>query len=254
MDLRTGLLRQLTETTKLDPKSLTLDATERDLLFLDGTDLRVYSFANKRVRTLSEGVDAFTIASDFRGDNKADPGNLLILRAGKLQNVRGDVMASDVFTKCLFSPDGSTVLLQRGTGPDGEFLFTRPRTAGAEVKLLAKGPISYPFWSADSRAIAYLREFEVRQVSVPDGHDELIAKTTMFAAFSPNRDGSVFVGASRRQSAALGCDYDPQRPERVVLCGHRATDAAAVSPVFSPDSRRVFIFKAIGRETLRFSP
>lgn len=240
VDLHTGVLRQLTETTKLDAKSLTLDATERNLLFLDGTDLRVYSFASKRVRTLGEGVESFTAASDFKGDNKADPGNLLVLRAGKLENLRGDVIASDVFDRCLFSPDGSAVLLQRGTGPDVEFWFVRPRVAASEVKLLVKGPIAYPFWTADSQAVAYLREFEVRQVSVPDGHDELIAKTTMFAAFSPNRDGSVFVGASRSKAQPSVVIMIRSGRSELVLCGHRSTDAAAVSPVFSPDSRRVY--------------
>jgi oligogalacturonide lyase len=108
------------------------------------------------------------------------------------------------------------------------------------VKSLAKGPISNPFWTADSQAIAYLREFEIRQVSVPDGHDELIAKTTMFAAFAPNRDGSVFVGASRSKAQPSVVIMVRSGRSELVLCGHRATDAAAVTPVFSPDSRRVY--------------
>jgi oligogalacturonide lyase len=240
VDLRSGLVRQLTDTAKLRPRSLMLDATERNLLFLDGTDLRVYSFGSKRVRTLSEGVDGFTMGNDFRPDNKAEPGNLVVLRGDKVQNLRGDVIASDGFTSCLLSPDNSTVLLQRGAGTDVEFLFAGSRAAGSGVKSLAKGPISNPFWTADSQAIAYLREFEIRQVSVPDGHDELIAKTTMFAAFAPNRDGSVFVGASRSKAQPSVVIMVRSGRSELVLCGHRATDAAAVTPVFSPDSRRVY--------------
>jgi oligogalacturonide lyase len=239
VDLRTGVVRQLTEAAKLDPKSLFLDAGERNLLFLDGGDLRAYSFANKRVRTLTQGVDTFTAAGDFRADGKTAGGNLVVLREGKPQNLQGDVIVPDVFSRCLCSPEGSTVLLVRGTGKDVEFSTVRAQTAGP-VKRLISGAISYPFWTADSQAVAYLRDFEIRQVSVADGKDDLVAKTTMFASFSPNRDASVFIGASRSKAQPSIVLMIRSGRSELLLCGHRATDPVAVSPVFSPDSRRVY--------------
>ena len=75
-------------------------------------------------------------------------------------------------------------------------------------------------------------------------------RTSQYAAFARNWDGSVFVGASR--SKAQPDIVLPVRDVRreMVLCEHRAKRAETVSPAFSPNSQRVY-FKAIAKGNSR---
>jgi oligogalacturonide lyase len=238
LDLRTGVLLQLTETPRLDPKSLALDATDRNLLFLDSGSLYEYSLPTKRMRTVTEDISGFSLAREVRGEVSS----IVVLRQGKVQDLRGGVLASGVSAGCLLSPDGSAVLLQRGTQPNAELWSVPTRSTGgpSRERLLAKGPITCPFWTADGQKIIFLREAEIRQVSVPAGTEELVARTSLFAAFSPNRDDSVFVGASRSKATPAVVLLVRAGHHELTLCEHRAKQPAAVSPVFSPDSRRVY--------------
>ena len=79
----------------------------------------------------------------------------------------------------------------------------------------------------------------IREI-VPDTNtDKLVAKTSQFACFSVNRDSSVFAGASRNASPAVLLLLRVTQRERT-LCEHKSSDPAAVCPVFSPDSQRVY--------------
>jgi oligogalacturonide lyase len=234
LDLKTGVLLQLTETTKLDPKSLTLDTSERNLLFTDGGMLREFSLLSKRVRTLTENISGFTLSNDAS--------QIVVLRQGKAQYPRGVVIASDVSANCFLSPDGQYLLVQRGAQSSVEFWLVPVRSASGRSgeKLLARGRLACPFWSADGQKIIFLREEEIRQVTAQTGTEELVAKTSLFASFSPNRDDSVFVGASRSKAQPTVVLLLRTGRRELTLCEHRATQPAAVSPVFSPDSRRVY--------------
>jgi oligogalacturonide lyase len=234
VDLRNGALLQLTATAKLDPASLTLDTSERNLLFIDGGALREYSLLSKRVRTVTENISGFSLSNDAAG--------IVVLRQGKAQDLHGTVVASDVSAGCFLSPDSQSLLVLRGAPSTVEFWLAPVRSAGGRSgeKLLARGRLTCPFWSADGQKIVFLREEEIRQVTVQTGKEELVAKTSLFAAFSPNRDDSVFVGASRSRAQPTVVLLLRTGRRELTLCEHRATQAAAVSPVFSPDSRRVY--------------
>ena len=74
----------------------------------------------------------------------------------------------------------------------------------------------------------------------PDtGVDKMIGKTSQFASFGANRDASVFVGASRNTSPAVLLFVRTGHSERT-MCEHKATNAEAVAPLFSPDSQRIY--------------
>lgn len=254
VDLQNGTVRQLTEAAKLDPKSLTLDASERNLLFLDGGALRAYSFANKRVRTVTEGVKAFSAASEFRVESR-NPSGLVVLRPDRVENLGGPIIASGGFSNCFLSPDASITLLIQGSGLE-KSLLVLPLTgapATAASKPVVRGPLSYPFWTPDSQTVVYLRDLELRQLAVREGKDDLLTKTSMFAAFSPNRDQSVFVGASRSKAQPAIVLMVRSGRSEMILCQHRATQASAVSPVFSPDSRRIYFQSDYGGNSAVYS-
>ena len=103
-------------------------------------------------------------------------------------------------------------------------------------------------WSSSGDSILFLRDVTQQEVLVSEIHEiridkpaeRCVAPTSQFAAFSPNEDGSVFVGASRSkaQPHVILLLKDVQR--EMTLCEHRASHPAAVRPSFSPDSRRVY--------------
>jgi hypothetical protein len=67
-----------------------------------------------------------------------------------------------------------------------------------------------------------------------------VSPTSQFASFSPNFDGSVFVGASRSKAQPNVVLLLRTAKREMTLCQHHASKASAVTPVFSPDARRVY--------------
>jgi oligogalacturonide lyase len=250
VDLRTGLIRQLAETADLQTRSLALDGRERILRFIDGGRLRELNLSNKKIDTVTDGATCFSPAPAGTG--------LFAVRAGKLEQwverkstvLAEDVATGDSGTSCLArpGPDGAGCLFMRESAEGREFWH-----AGAQKPvLLAKGQISNPFWAADGQSIVFLREVpkenavvsEIHEVPVgvdgAPGGERFVSPTSQFACFAPNGDGSVFVGASRgRAQPDIVLLLRASRRE-MMLCEHRAKQPAMVSPVFSPDSRRVY--------------
>lgn len=238
MDLHTGVVRQLAETTALDPLSLSLDQSERFLRFLDGGTLKQLHIGSHRLTTIAEAVAAYT------GRTTAD---LLLLRENRLQRPGGETLASDVEGPCLLSPDGTSCLFRQMSGQECEYAVLSLRSKSAS-KRLASGRVRSPFWSPDSQSVLLLRDTdhngitlsEVHRVSDPATAEEAVSTTGQFASFAPNGDASVFVSASRSKAQPT-VDLLLRSPKReLTLCEHRASHPDSVTPVFSPDSRRVY--------------
>jgi oligogalacturonide lyase len=240
LDLRTGAIRQLAEATALNTESLSLDQAERSLFFLEGSTLRQAQIATRRVTTVAEGVSAFAGRSEA---------GMLVVRDGRLQRAAdGQTMATDVAQgRCLLSPDNAFCLFNRMAGTESELWCLPLRTPG-EAKRLTAGPIRFPYWSPDSLSVLFLRDVpgngvtlsEIHRVSKDGGPEERVAGTSQFGAFAPNSDCSVFVGASRSKAQpTIDLLLEASRRE-LTLCEHHATNAEMVTPVFAPDSRRVY--------------
>ncbi len=251
VDLRTGVLRQLAVTADLHPRSLCLDAQGRSAYLIDGTDLKRVPIGSKKVEVLSRGVSAFSLGNT--------PSEVMVVKEGRLEqlNSQAGALANGVAPWCALRPDGTGCAFVR-IGPDtggaadaGEQEFWYVPLAGAppvEPKLLAQGRISNPLWSPDGGPLLFLRQVPVNNTFVSEIHavdpdtglERRIAATSQFAAFAPNGDASVFVGASRSkaQPTIILLLRSPQR--ELTLCEHRATHPVSVDPAFSPDSRRVY--------------
>ncbi len=240
LDLRTGLVRQLAETRGLEPRSLSLDENERSLFFLDSGELKEVPFNSKGLRTVAENVSGFAMG---RG-----PSDLLLVRQGRLEDVNKNVIATEVSGPCLLRPDGHGCLFERRISDGAEFWYVSMGDATKKLSLLAKGRISFPFWSPDGRSVLFLRGVphgnvtlsEIHEVLIENGSEQPVSPTSQFAAFSPNRDASVFVGSSRSKAQPNVVLLLRSAKREMTLCEHHASDAASVGPVFAPDSRRVY--------------
>jgi Tol biopolymer transport system component len=152
-------------------------------------------------------------------------------------------LADTASAPCLLSSDGARCLFTRSSGTQTEFWVVP--ASGGKPRQLARGAISFPFWSADSSRVLFLRQApetglsEIREAAL-DGTEKLVTHTSRFAAFSPNHDDSVFVGASASKAQPLILLTLRSTQRELPLCEHHAGDAGSADPVFSPDNRRVY--------------
>lgn len=252
VDLRTGVLRPLTVTTNLVPRSLCLDTQGRSVYLIDGTDLKRVSIANKRVEVLARGVSAFSV-----GNSSSE---VIVVKEGRLEQLNGQagVLADGVAPWCAVRPGGTGCAFSRamprsatsaGDFAEQEFWYVPAQgSLGASPRLLAKGKISNPLWSPDGAALLFLRQVPANNAFVSEIHgadpdagiEQRIAPTSQFAAFAPNGDASVFVGASRSKAQPTVILLLRSVLRELTLCEHRATHPFSVDPAFSPDSRRVY--------------
>ena len=249
VDLHTGMVTRLASAKKLDPRSLSMDEKERLLYFLDGGRLRAVNLRTRREeRPVAEGVSAFS-AWYARGSEKPD---FWVVREGKLESLGGEsgrVLADNVSGDCLARPGRKGCVFLRNAGPEQrEIWYTGADTPRQEPVRLASGRVSNAVWSVDGQAVFFLREVpgrgaylsEIHQVNPANGMETCISPTSAFAAFSANGDDSVFVGASRSKAQPNVILLLREVRREFTLCEHRASNPAAVVPVFSPDSRRVY--------------
>jgi len=244
VDLKTGVLKQLASAQALVPRSLCMDKSEKLLYFLDGDTLRRVSLVSKKEESpLELKAGAFSLGSS--------PLEFLVIHDGALEHWIGDAqrrVADNVSGECLVEPGGKGCLFARGSSADREYWYVPLDTPAAKPVQLASGRISNPFWSRGGRSLLFLREIprgnasmaEIHEVLLETRQEQCVAPTSQFAAFSPNADDSVFVGASRSRAQRNIMLLLRSARRELTLCEHRAKDAALTSPVFSPDSKRVY--------------
>jgi oligogalacturonide lyase len=114
------------------------------------------------------------------------------------------------------------------------------------LKTADGGELGPARWSPSGRSLFYLHfpgEHElntIRELTPDENTDKRISKTSQFVQFGINGDGSVFVGSSRNKGSPYVLLLLKATERELTLCEHHASDPAAVSPVFSPDSQRIF--------------
>jgi oligogalacturonide lyase len=243
--LRTGLAQQVAETSALEPESLCLDQTGRLLYLVDQQILKEVTLATKKMRSIADDVQAFGILGG---------GEFAVVRRGRLEllNAGPPSLAEEVGAFCLVRPGGKGCLFLREISTDQREFWYAPfpgDAAGGKPALLAKGCISNPFWSPDGRSVLFLREMpnaggvitsEIHEAILESGTEQRITLTSQFGAFAPNGDATVFVGASRSKAQPTVILLLRAVQREMTLCEHRAKQPGLVSPVFSPDSRRVY--------------
>ena len=237
LDLRTGTVMQLASTAQLDPQSLCLDNSGKSLYLIDGGSLKEIAVGGKRARTLAEEVSAFSLGASR---------TIALVRKGRLYLLESsEPVADQAASWCLLRPGNSGCLFGREQEGVAEFWYVALGGQKSAATLLTRGAVSNPVWSPDGASILFLSRndsggSEIHELNPETKQERKISGVIQFAAFSLNHDGSVFVGArnSKAQPAIVLLLRSFQR--ELTLCEHRASHPAAVSPVFSPDSRRVY--------------
>jgi Tol biopolymer transport system component len=134
------------------------------------------------------------------------------------------------------SPDGQRLAVIAEDGSGQRQLWVRSLSTGGERPLANTGDAAFPFWSPDSRFIAYFAEGALRKVAADGGTPAVI--TDAMAASPGAWNGSDVIvfprdaeGSPLYRVAANGGTAAP-------VTGLASGEAAHTGPVFLPDGRR----------------
>lgn len=253
LDLKSGNQQQLTDRKDLAGRSLTLLPDSRSFCFLAGRILYLSSLGNLHERPVyavpegwepegglhANGTELFFAEWRSQSDESR-------LRAVTLpQGVARTVLEAPFRLASPLSRPKHAQILYRQMGK-GLWLAGMNGEQSSELKL-AGGAIGPAYWSADGKTLLYLNFPEdpkelnnIREYTPETRTDKLVAKTSQYAAFSPNRDGSVFVGASRNKASPAVLIMLRVTRRELTLCEHRSSHPERVSPLFAPDSQRIY--------------
>jgi len=253
MDLKTGDSQQVTEIDDLDGASLTLLADSRSFSFFAGHTLYTASLGNLRERPIYTAAQGWELASAPYA--AADGVRVLFVeRRGGVSRLRSVTLAQGAARTILEAPFEIADLAERPQHAQncyrqrGKGVWLAGADGGGNTELkLAAGGIGPAFWSLDGRALLYLNFPEepgqlnaIREYTPESQADKLVAKTSQYASFAPNRDGTVYVGASRNAASPTILIMLRSVRRELTLCEHRASHPDQVSPMFSPDAQRIY--------------
>jgi Tol biopolymer transport system component len=252
MDLKSGEMKQMTQVEGLDPSTLTLLPDNRAFCYLAGRSLYISNVSNLKERELYEVPEGW----DAVGGMSVGPDGthaLLVERRGETSRLRMVTLGQGAANTVIESPFPMSAPMARPMraqilyrqGSEALWMVNVDGTQNRRLKV-ATGGIGTPNWSAEGKTVLYLNFPDdrtqlnnLREINPDTGVDKLIGKTSQFAAFGANRDASVFVGASRNASPVVLLLLRAGHSERT-MCEHKASNAEAVAPLFSPDSQRIY--------------
>ena len=255
MSLNTGEARQLTEASALDPSSPALSQDDRSVLFFDGPALKQLALPTMREAELYRVPEGWSREGGFSVSPDGSRACLVETREGRWRlrvlSLRSKttepataVEASSTIGDPLPRPRHEDILYR---GADGVLLLWEAGVRQSRRLPLAPGRPGPALWSPDGESLVYLHFpaaggglNTIRESPASTDSERMLSPTSQYASFAPNANGSIFVGASASKASPYVLLLLRITRRELPLCEHRASDAAQVRPVFSPDSQRVF--------------
>jgi oligogalacturonide lyase len=252
VDLKSGQSRQLTDAGDLDPASLTLLPDDRGFCYFDGTQLMSAGFSTLHARVVYQIADGFERG---HGLSVAEDGQYaaIVARKGAEHRLVLIHMTTGEATTLTSAPEEIRDPIPRPRR--ASILYRRAGAAWLvnydgkqDYRLrVAEGETGPALWSPDGRDILYLnfpadphKLHNLREFTPDSNEDRAIADTSQFVQFDANADASVFVGASASKASPHVLLLVRSVKRELTLAEHRASNPAIVSPIFSPNSQRIF--------------
>jgi oligogalacturonide lyase len=253
IDLKTAQMRQLSDVKDLDARSLTLTPDNRSFCYFAGRSLYIASLGTlherelyqipegwERCAGLSVGADG-THATFAEKKGEGSRLRMVSLAQGVARTVIevpfeiADPVARPLRAQILYGQRDQALWLVNMDGQQNRKL----KTAG--------GRSVDANWTVDGKTLLYLNLPDdpqqlnaIRELAPDSNTDKLVAKTSQFASFGFNHDSSVFVGASGNASSPTVLILLRVTRRELTLCEHKASQASAAAPRFSPDSQRIY--------------
>ncbi|MBV9506407.1 MAG: PD40 domain-containing protein [Acidobacteriia bacterium] len=253
MNLKTGEMEQVTDRKDVDGASLNLLPDGRSFAYFAAKTLYLVNLGNLRERAVYTVPEGWELRPGLHVSNDGASA-IFIESRGENCRVRNISLAQGTARTVLETPFVITDVIERLQRP--QILYRQPDKAlwlahangqeNAALKL-ARGVIGPAHWSPDGKTLLYLNYPEepgqlnaIREYTPESQTDRLVAKTSQYVAFSPNRDTSVFVGSSRNAASPAILIMLRVTRRELTLCEHRASRAETVAPLFAPDSQRIY--------------
>jgi oligogalacturonide lyase len=253
MDLKPGQSHGLTNAKNLEPSSLTMTPDERNICYFDGPSLYIGSLSGGRPREVYQAANGQAFGRGFSISEDGLYGALVEQKAGTsrlrlitMRNGSAQTLAesNDVIADPMPRPRRAGVLYRRG---ESELWLVNFDGAQNRKLRIAAGGLGTALWSPDGRTILYLnfpsdpKQLNNVRESTPDtNEDRLVSKTSQFVTFNRNSDASVLVGASSSKASPFVLLLVRAVRRELTLCEHRATQPRTATPIFSPNSQRIF--------------
>jgi len=264
LDLATGAGRGIAQPADLKPESVALTADDRWVAYADGQELAAIQRQGSRRQVLTKlSPDAVLQAglaasadriSFFFAESAAGGARLRSVRLGTPQS---PVLAESEEPVAEIAPNPRRALLAWRT--ESGALWVAALGGGRPRQMESPGGTVLQFhWSRDGSSILYLHEpadrtklVEIREQQVDARTDIRVAKTSQFACFAPNANGTAFVGASRSKASPHILLLLRATQREFTLCEHGDEAPALCRPVFTPDSQSVvFSSRMHGRRAI----
>jgi oligogalacturonide lyase len=230
-----------------------LTPDERNFCYLDGRSLMLASLGSLHAHEVYRFTEGFEpgrglgLSEDglYAGVVEQKPGASR-LRLITMHNGSAETLAESTtpLSDPMPRPKRAGMLYRRG---DDELWLVNFDGAQNRKLRLAPGGLGSAFWSTDGRIVLYLnfpldkkQLNNIREFTPDTNEDRFLSSTSQFVSFSRNADSSVLVGASGSQASPYVLLLVRSVRRELTLCEHRAKDPRTVSPIFSPNSQRVF--------------
>jgi oligogalacturonide lyase len=246
--LATGEVEQIAAARDLDSATLGLLPDDRSCCWFDGSVLIQMPLGGGRARRVYRIAAGWTRSGDMA--LTADGAYAMFAECSATSSRIRRVRLRDGAPETVFEAEeplrdplprpGSAEAAYRREGDGG--LWLAPRGTP-----LAEGRLGPAFWSQDGTSLMYLSlaagpggRAAIRELEIATGAIRDLAPSTGFACWSPNRNASVFAGANGSKASPYIVLMLRVNRKELAICEHRASDAARVCPVFSPDSQALF--------------
>jgi oligogalacturonide lyase len=257
MELKSGELRLQSTAAQLDPASLSFTPDERAFCYVDQGNQSPALYLQQlnrdkptKLADLPGHMAGAGVTISFDSQTAVLVSGTRLLRVNLTRGGATVLNTGDGFHAPTFHPRRAEIAYFAGSA-----IWTLPFTTGKAAAVpLPPGRILDAHWSTgptgpetDTNALLYLhqpddsgRTVVLREYDFTLKRDRRLALTSQFASFTPNADCSVFAGASFSKAQPHVLMLVRSVARELTLCEHNATDAAMVTPVFTPDSREVF--------------
>jgi eukaryotic-like serine/threonine-protein kinase len=150
------------------------------------------------------------------------------------------------------SPDGRRLAMVASDSTGRSMLWVRPLDSRVAQALGGTEGATYPFWSADSRFIAFLAGNKLKKIDVASGEVVTLCDASFGSSGSWNRD-DVILFTPNGNSPLYRVSASGGTPTQVTTLETASGDVQHSFPFFLPDGRH-FLYFVVGSQASRTVP
>ena len=179
------------------------------------------------------------------------PGKRDVLRAS-IELSRGMEYNSFAGGNLAISPDGQMLVFSANDSTNESSLWVRPLHTTTITKLTGTRGATYPFWSTDSRSIAFFADGKLKRIDAAGGPVVTIADAPQGRGGSWNQNGTIIFSPNVEESNLFQVSASGGTP---VKCTgfDSVTGYACRFPAFLPDGNH-FLFVLLNLKDIKHDP